>query len=1184
MNQTEHWQPGSAAVPESKPDQPSAALDDPRVLRAMEEYQAALEAGRQPDRPAFLDRYPELAGVLAECLDALQLVHAQTRHVQQPTGEQASGAPDTAEAIQPEGLLGNYRIVRYVGRGGMGVVYEAVQVSLGRRVALKVLPFAAALDGKQLQRFKNEAQAAAQLHHQNIVPVYAVGCERGVHYYAMQFIDGQTLAALIGELRQLEGRQAAEGGEPAGNKGSLAGEMVSGRWAPARPGAANLQVTGPYTPASPEEPAADTSRQPQGALSTENSTRSTRFFRTAASLGVQAAEALEHAHQLGVIHRDIKPANLLVDGRGKLWVTDFGLAQVRGDTRLTLTGDLVGTTRYMSPEQALGKRVAVDARTDLYSLGATLYELLTLEPACPGRDREEVLRQIAFEEPCPPRRLNKAVPPELETIVLKTLAKNPAERYASAQELAEDLRRFLEDKPIHARRPTLRQRAVKYARRHRSVVLTATVSAAVALVLAVVLLAVNNVRLARQEAQTRAREAETRTALYFNRIALAEREWSANNLSRAKELLGDCPEDLRGWEWHYLYRLLHGKPTPPLRHAGAVLCATFSPDGRLIASGSQDGALLLWDSQTGEELLPRLPPHSEHARSVAFSPDGTRLASASWPIVPVTTPGELKVWDVQTRKKVLNLTGPFDVVDSVVFSPDGRRLVSVAYLGSGPRKVQIWDADTGQSLLSLACHKSGSLKVVFSPDGQWLVSGSNQDEEVKIWDAQTGREIRRLSGLRGIWSLAVSPDGGLVAGGGDTGKVWDAATGRELLTFRGHVQGIHSLVFSRDGRRLVTGGADGVVKLWDVRTGQEVLTLRGHLHDWIRSVQFSADGHRLLTASDGTVRIWDARPWQAGEPGQALLTLSGHDGGVNSVAFCPQGRRLVSAGNDGTAKVWDLVARKELYTLRGHTKAVCSAVLSPDGQLLATGGADGLVKVWDATTGKEIHSLPGIKDLPGSKDLMFAVAFRPDGRHLAAVAHWARVVRVWEVTTGQQVKVLKGHNWVVWSMAFSPDGRHLASAGNERWVLIWDVDAEEEIARPEPQHTNSVRSVMFSHDGKRLASGSSDRTVRVWEQGSDARHWRLVQTLIDPTGGVNSVAFSPDDRCLAWGGTDATVKVWEAATGEIHTLRGHTNQVHGVTFSPDGRQIASASQDGTIKIWETPGSQQPRAAAGDPRQ
>jgi eukaryotic-like serine/threonine-protein kinase len=437
--------------------------EDARLIRALQEYRAAQDAGRKPDPEDFLARHADIADELRGCLDALAFVAAAAASLQPGAREEPDGAA-AAMDLSSAAPLGDFRLLREVGRGGMGIVYEADQMSLGRRVALKVMPFAAALDARQLQRFKNEAQAAAHLHHTNIVPVYAVGCERGVHYYAMQFIEGQTLATVIAELRQ--------GG-------------------PGNPAGAALAPTGPYASATATPPAA--------ALSTERSAREPAFFRKAAQLGIQAAEALEHAHQLGVIHRDVKPANLLVDVAGNLWVTDFGLAHCQSQAGLTMTGDLVGTLRYMSPEQVLAQRVVVDHRTDVYSLGVTLYELLTLEPAFPGCDRQELLRQVAFEDPHPVRRLNKAIPAELETIIGKAMEKNPAERYATAKELADDLGRFLRDEPIRARRPTLWQRARRWARRHGPLVWSLVVSSAAVLLLAVVGLAISNAYITREK-------------------------------------------------------------------------------------------------------------------------------------------------------------------------------------------------------------------------------------------------------------------------------------------------------------------------------------------------------------------------------------------------------------------------------------------------------------------------------------------------------------------------------------------------------------------------------------------------------------------------------------------------------------------------------------------------------------
>lgn len=401
--------------------------DDHRVLRAARHYLGELEAGRKPARKVYLARYPELAKALNECFDGIDLAQSL---------RPATALHAPLSFTHP---LGDFRIVRELGRGGMGAVYEAEQLSLRRRVALKVLPFAAALHAKHLQRFKTEAHAAAQLHHSNIVPIYAVGCERGVHFYAMQLIEGRSLAAVIQDLR---GESFPEAGE--------------------------------------------------------RSAHDRQRYRSTARMIANVADALEYAHGMGVIHRDIKPANLLLDAKGTVWITDFGLAQVSAEAGLTQTGDLLGTLRYMSPEQAAGQHLQMDHRTDIYSLGATLYELLTLEPVFPGDDRQTLLRQILDADPIPLRRIVRSIPVELETIVLKALSKNPADRYATAGELAADLRRFLDDRPIMARRPSAVDRIRKGIRRHPSLV----AAAALLLIFSVVGLSVTTALVAREQALT----------------------------------------------------------------------------------------------------------------------------------------------------------------------------------------------------------------------------------------------------------------------------------------------------------------------------------------------------------------------------------------------------------------------------------------------------------------------------------------------------------------------------------------------------------------------------------------------------------------------------------------------------------------------------------------------------------
>jgi serine/threonine protein kinase/lipoprotein NlpI len=430
---------------EQEPVTSASQLDELIALMS-----ARIEAGESIDLAALTVDCPALREQLEMLLPTLQAVveFEQSCGLGETTdqlSQSQSHGKATADGQPAAGVLGDFRILRELGRGGMGVVYEAEQLSIGRRVALKVLPFAAMLDHQQLNRFKNEARAAGTLDHPNILAIYAVGCERGVHYYAMQLIEGRSLAEIIAALKPGRSRSAWE--------------------------------TSP-TSALPNVPvAADTA---EGALSTievRNSAafsslpgfESREYFRTIARLGIQAAEALDHAHQSGILHRDIKPANLLLDDAGKLWITDFGLARIEADAGMTMTGDILGTLRYMSPEQALAKRVVVDHRSDIYSLGVTLYELLTLQPAFKGEDRHELLRQIAFDEPHKPRKVNARIPQDLETIILKAIEKNPTDRYVTCQDLADDLRRFQTDQTIKAKRPPLVQRARKWLRRNRQI-------------------------------------------------------------------------------------------------------------------------------------------------------------------------------------------------------------------------------------------------------------------------------------------------------------------------------------------------------------------------------------------------------------------------------------------------------------------------------------------------------------------------------------------------------------------------------------------------------------------------------------------------------------------------------------------------------------------------------------------
>lgn len=498
---------------------------DPRILAAARRYLRQREQGIQPDRAALLAEVPELAEELSEYLDGIEL--AQVLQLRGRSRPASVASPPLAPEFDGQ-PLGDFKIVREIGRGGMAIVYEAIQLSLGRRVALKVLPLAASMDDRQLQRFQLESHAAAQLHHGNIVPVHAVGCDRGVHYYAMQLINGQPLSALIDDLkRQSDGQRSLASAERLPSDGTLAAE---------RPGQPTL--AGSTLNVFPAERTVPT----QSRLHSRGPSRG--HYRTIAERIAQIADALDYAHQAGIIHRDVKPGNLLLDAQGRIWVADFGLAQVTAGVGVTQTGDLLGTLRYMSPEQAAGRRTEIDHRTDIYSLGATMYEWLCLTPILAGQDRQHLLHQILHTDPIPPRQLDRRIPFELETILLKAVAKLPADRYSTAGEFAADLRRFIEERPILARRANLIDHARKWVRRHPGMV-AATVMAMLfgMLGLTIAIAAISreqaNTQAAWLREQDKAIEAEAR-------LALAQRA-ADEMISIAEEELSDNPfeENLR---------------------------------------------------------------------------------------------------------------------------------------------------------------------------------------------------------------------------------------------------------------------------------------------------------------------------------------------------------------------------------------------------------------------------------------------------------------------------------------------------------------------------------------------------------------------------------------------------------------------------------------------------------------
>jgi WD40 repeat protein len=895
-------------------------------------------------------------------------------------------------------------------------------------------------------------------------------------------------------------------------------------------------------------------------------------------------------------------------------VIDFGVAKATEQklterTLFTQYGTLVGTFEYMSPEQAEMSALGVDTRSDIYSLGVLLYELLTgSTPLCHKRVREaayaEILRMIKEEEPprpstrlsdsgetlasisaqrhMEPAKLTKLVRGELDWIVMKCLEKDRNRRYETAGGIAADVQRYLNDETVQACPPSAWYRFRKLARRNKAA-LTMVSVVGLAVVVAVAVLAVSTVvTQAALRAETRARDhledtlEDQRVESYFHRIALAHSELSVHNLRRALELLDECPKYLRDWEWHYLHRLCQRDPVTLHGQGGGVRGVAFSPDGRSLAAANEDGTIGLFDLETGEEL-PALRGHKRKVRSVAFHPLGTRLAS-------VGTDLTVKVWDVAKRQVVFEFPGNEGThagpTSGVAFSPDGRLLAA----GSAGGRVLLCNAnaDNVQVLQRLEGHGPMSICLAFSPDSRLLATGS-WTGILRVWDARTG-ELRwsEAGDGRVMSAVAFSPDGRLLATTGYDRlvRVWDVTTRKLVRKWRGHDCIILGVAFSADGKRLATiGGEDKTVKLWDPLTRREILQLRGHTY-FGECVAFSKDGQRLASSGlDGTVRIWDATPAPSG---QELLTLK-HDDEVWSVAFSPDGQRIASSSFDKTVRLWDATTGDPLLRLPLSSHGTLVA-FSCDGKRLASISRDKTARIWDATTGAEQSVLPT------PNDHLYGVTFSPDGRFLLVddvggqpgKEGGSHAVTVWDAQAGQTsprvIGVVGRHNEDIWCLKFSPDGKLLASGSNDGNVKLWHWDPARPGQPQEPVRSFRVRNygfgdcVAFTPDSQRLVTAGG-QTVKIWDIEAKAE----PHALHGHGGDVIAVAVSPPDgRWIATAGEDTTIALWDVKSlsktsptlEPQHRLRGHTGMVMSLAFSPDGRRLVSGSRDGTVRVWD----------------
>ena len=874
--------------------------------------------------------------------------------------------------------------------------------------------------------------------------------------------------------------------------------------------------------------------------------------RDAALLIAKLARAVHHAHQHGVLHRDLKPTNVLLDRSGEPHLTDFGLAKLlERDVALTATDVIMGTPAYMSPEQARGDPGTVTTATDVYGLGAVLYECLAGRPPFTGKTIADVMHDVLMSEVTPPSTVNARVDRDIETICLKCLEKEAVARYASAAALADDLDRYVRHEPIVARPSDVWQRAAKWARRRPAI---AALTAGLALALVGGLAGITwQWRRAEGEAVRAMRAAEAlRQGSYVSEIGVAYQAYDAGKIALARELLDrqrpSGQPDLRGFEWRRLYGLTRPREIVAIQsERGEVWGGALSADERYFAGGSDVGWFSLWDMTSGRELA-GFQAAPDTLYSVAFSPDSRTIA------MPF---GEqdmhsIQLWDVATAQVHGVLKGHTKDLFSIVYRPDGRLIASSggwAYDTEELGEIILWDADTPGRFTRLSGHASSVGFMSFSPDGR-LLATPHGDARIHVWDVAARRIVRTFEGHRGlVLCVRFSPDGTHIASGGIDGTVrlWAVGAVKAPTVVGWHQGPVYSVAFSPDGRRLVSGSIDHMAKIWDVASGVEITTLRGHT-DRLFTVGFTRSGERVITSSpDGTVRLWTVPP-----DGNRVFDRQG--GQFASLEFSPDGRWLIrSSENEGKVTLWrDLSKVATLDATFGTA--------SPDGRVLVTTSRDPAFDVWNLMATGPVHSrrvalVGGRPERP---------VFSSDGRWLA-IRTAPTVFTLWEANQLRARFQLQNSGESRLSRpAFSPDGAWFAASSSGD-VAFWRLaDRSRHVFKAHGAHINAIA---FAPDGRTLATGSVDRTVRLWTVPG----FQMLGEMRADAGAVMSLTFSRDGRTLVAGTQDGVVQLWNTATRrELTSWRAHTSIVSGLAFSRDDTTLATVSVDHDMRLWPAP--------------
>ena len=1078
-----------------------------------DDFVSRMEAGESPSIEEYCERYPELAGQIRELFSTLAMLQ--------------EAKPKTGGAIcEPSSLperIGSYEVCREIGRGGMGVVYEARHRELGRLVALKLLPRRTSTDRRALARFHREGRAIAKLHHTNIVPLFEVGDDEGQFFLVMQLIPGRSLDKILVEAKTLEADDARNGS-----------------------GTASKSIVERYL--------SETITASDSSITSDSATSRPRAFRFIASIGVQVAEALSYSHVRGIIHRDVKPSNILVDEKGTAWLTDFGLAKMDGDD-LTQTGDFVGTLRYMAPERFRGSG---DERADIYGLGLTLYEMLVMEPAYPATNHAELIGRISHSPPTPLLSKNPRIPRDLNTIVMKSIDPEARSRYRSARAMADDLIRYVNDEPIKARRRSSLERMIRWTKRNRTVavmlVALAMAIGGLAYSLKTTNTALNETKVLAAAALLMQADAAFNNGQFQSASVLAAASYETNPTEAAASKLQSARASSP-------VKLLWKSPT--LRNTSAI---TSSSDGRYVAAATTtDAAIWVWDTES-LSVKHRLEQHHETVRALEIHPSANRLLSGS-------KDQTVRLWDLRTG------TSPWSrsiqtTPSSVAFDRTGKLAAAGGILRG---TVWVWDCRSGKQAHRFEGEGPAVGAIAFDRESDLLAAG-HENGQICIWNLATEKK-KVLPGTSRVNSLLFLPDDRLVATTDDGVSLWERSKDgasryvEHPLPISGEskLRRVTSVCHDVDSNTIAAGAEDGSIRFWDIPSLRERREECIRIGSPLSFVAFGSERNHLIVGTyvkgqygvDRSIRVVDR------SNGKTTAWTEGHVDEVFQVAFDESQSRLISVSYDRTVRVWNSKSGALVSRLAGHQGDIHGAAITPDGTLVASVGADKTLRIWDVDRGVEATTA---LDLGAP---VLGVAFDPVGNVLATATR--KKIQFWDLERSRSTVTCEPsqiHRRIELApikesierttLCYSPDGKHIACGSVRGNVLVWSVSSGELIARISTDQNHSIFSVQFSADGTRIAAQCSGTGVVVF----DVSHLDAV-TRIGEFGhpSMRSMDLSPGGDILVTGDFAQKVIVWSVESGrQLSQIEGHRGRVDALAFAPDGRQLIS-SCDGELRMW-----------------